>query len=562
MTSQNGHKRLILYRRVSTDDQADKGYSLPDQLRDCRQYAESHGITAIEGDAESAFAEDFTGAAQMDHRPVGRRVDAMLRRGSADGIIFHRIDRISRDLVDGLVLIRDYTRSGFDIHVCDYGQIKDETDIKLLIELWGADKERKRILDRTTRGKREKARSGKIVGSGFIPYGYGKTGEKKDAALTTNESEAEIVRLIFTWYLRGDGDNKPMSGYAIARRLSEMGIPAPGVTRVHQRKRMATAWNLGTVLNILQNEVYTGVWHYGEIGVPVPSIVSRKLWEEAQTRREFNARLSHHNKATRQYLLSGMIRCSCGRAMSGNSMQGATGELRYYRCPERTYRHVGLEIVNCGRSPVNAGAVESVAWEYVLDVITEPMRFEDALRKAQAAELDAVQPKRDRLQIVQDMIAEAEREASKLAQALVKASGVVGDALQRQIDDVNGRHAKLMRERDRLQAEIEAGALTDAQIEQAMHYRRDVIEGLKHATFEDKREMFKLLQIEVTIRGYMATVRCRVPVGAEPREIDLKDCSGFVCPARRRGIEADRIPSRPIRPERTEAAGSCRERHA
>ena len=38
----NGHKRAILYTRVSTDEQAEHGYSLQSQLEACRAYAERH----------------------------------------------------------------------------------------------------------------------------------------------------------------------------------------------------------------------------------------------------------------------------------------------------------------------------------------------------------------------------------------------------------------------------------------------------------------------------------------------------------------------------------------
>jgi len=39
------------------------------------------------------------------------------------------------------------------------------------------------------------------------------------------ESEARIVRMVFAWYTKGDGENSPMPMSGIVNRLTEMGIP-------------------------------------------------------------------------------------------------------------------------------------------------------------------------------------------------------------------------------------------------------------------------------------------------------------------------------------------------
>lgn len=56
MQSSNGHKRAVLYARVSTDEQAENGYGLPVQLDAMRKYAEQNHFTIVE-----EFLEDYTG---------------------------------------------------------------------------------------------------------------------------------------------------------------------------------------------------------------------------------------------------------------------------------------------------------------------------------------------------------------------------------------------------------------------------------------------------------------------------------------------------------------------
>ena len=50
MTSTNGHgpKRVILYARVSTDEQAHSGYSLAQQIEALREYAAREGYKVLE----------------------------------------------------------------------------------------------------------------------------------------------------------------------------------------------------------------------------------------------------------------------------------------------------------------------------------------------------------------------------------------------------------------------------------------------------------------------------------------------------------------------------------
>jgi hypothetical protein len=52
------------------------------------------------------------------------------------------------------------------------------------------------------------------------------------------------------------------------------------------------------------------------IEIEVPALVERKVWETAQELREQNKQFSNRN-AKHDYFLSGLIRCACGKAMSG-----------------------------------------------------------------------------------------------------------------------------------------------------------------------------------------------------------------------------------------------------
>lgn len=89
-------KRAILYARVSTTDQKDKGYSIPSQFDAMRKYATREGLEIV-----AEFQDDYSGATPIEYRPEGSKAYKMLKDGGADMIIAYTIDRFVRPAEDG-----------------------------------------------------------------------------------------------------------------------------------------------------------------------------------------------------------------------------------------------------------------------------------------------------------------------------------------------------------------------------------------------------------------------------------------------------------------------------
>ena len=189
--------KAIIYLRVSTDEQADKGYSLPTQLEACRNYAARLASIVV-----AEFQEDCSGAIPFAERPEGKKAAAMLKHRQANAIIVYQVDRLSRDIVDLLASVRDWIRTDIQVHAGDIGRIESELDIVLVIKGWQGSDERKKIIERCSRGRNGKAKSGRVVGNGKPPYGY----HYADGCFEIIEVEAKIVRVIYRWYTVGDED--------------------------------------------------------------------------------------------------------------------------------------------------------------------------------------------------------------------------------------------------------------------------------------------------------------------------------------------------------------------
>ena len=159
----------------------------------------------------------------------------------------------------------------------------------------------------------------------YAPYGYKKIKLGKDNTLEIIEEEAEVVRMIFDWYI-----NDQLTPYRIAQRLNKMGIPAP-------RKE---EWHKDTIRVMLRNIHYAGkvrfnnikktqVLEYGEIITKRlqqadediiisegkhDAIIDAETWEKAQELVARNPRQKHTHELKNPF--SGVLRCAkCGKVM-------------------------------------------------------------------------------------------------------------------------------------------------------------------------------------------------------------------------------------------------------
>src|SRR2546421_12636250 len=90
-------KIAALYARVSTTEQADKGYSLPTQIDACQAMARQEGYTVPES---YIFVDDYTGTTL--HRPQLTPLRDLVRQRLVQAVIVHDPDRLSRKLAHQL----------------------------------------------------------------------------------------------------------------------------------------------------------------------------------------------------------------------------------------------------------------------------------------------------------------------------------------------------------------------------------------------------------------------------------------------------------------------------
>ncbi len=398
---------------------------MPTQVEESVRYAIQNRIRIL---PERVFIEDISGVTPIASRPQGQKAMALLEQKAVRAIVGHRVDRYSRDIVDLLATVKKVTRSGAQFHAVDVGRVKNELDVVLVIKGWAGGDEHARITEKMSAGRYRKAELGKVVGSKDAPYGYRYLRDErhKAIALEIYEPEARVVRIIFRWCLYGEDGKHPMTLWQIAKRLTGDHVLPPaqsrGYTKIGRSRIRLGVWNDGSVGKIVHNQTYAGIWRYGKTdtkGQPRPAedhklvkvepLVSSEMWEHAQAQLKRNKAVSKRN-AKRDYVLRGMVKCRCGRKMSGRT---TVGGLSYYVC---TSHSESREF--CDQKLVRAEKIEEYVWHQIERFFKNGRLFTLGLYKAQKDELKSLQPKREELEIVEQQLIECEKEARNCAAAL------------------------------------------------------------------------------------------------------------------------------------------------
>lgn len=191
---------LALYRRVSTDKQADEGYSLDVQLEKLQAYAK----TLSNVKEVRIYTDDGYSGSSLD-RPDMKRMIEDIESGVITHVIVVKLDRLSRSQKDTLHLIEDVMIPANVAFISILESFNTDTPFgRAMVGILSvfAQLERENIFERTRGGMQKRVEKGYWPGGGRTPYGYDY--DPAQGILVPN-GEAEMVRHIYDRYLAGVG---------------------------------------------------------------------------------------------------------------------------------------------------------------------------------------------------------------------------------------------------------------------------------------------------------------------------------------------------------------------
>ncbi|HYG59122.1 MAG TPA: recombinase family protein, partial [Symbiobacteriaceae bacterium] len=157
---------IVIYLRVSTEEQAKKGYSLPEQRELCRKKAraiaeEHERSTGQRVELQlTEYVDDFGG--DIAERPVLEEVREFVRNRRPAWFVCMDPDRFSRSLKLQLIVADDIEGQGTRIAFVQQDYDPDDMMSRAFFQFRGlmAELDKAKIVERTSRGKRGKVRAG------------------------------------------------------------------------------------------------------------------------------------------------------------------------------------------------------------------------------------------------------------------------------------------------------------------------------------------------------------------------------------------------------------------
>ena len=204
-------KRVAIYIRVSTYEQAQEGYSIDEQKERLVQYCKAMGWVVSEIYIDPGFSGSNL------ERPGLQKLIAEIK--AYDSVLVYKLDRISRSQKDTMYLIEDVFLKN-DVDFVSMSESFDTSTpfgraaVGLLATF--AQLERENIKERMTMGMKGRARKGYWKGTSRPPIGY----DYKDGNLEVNDYEAMQIRELFTIAANGI-PNMPYNVKNMARYLSQ-----------------------------------------------------------------------------------------------------------------------------------------------------------------------------------------------------------------------------------------------------------------------------------------------------------------------------------------------------
>jgi len=489
--------KTAIYCRVSTDNQESEGTSLQTQLEACLKYCHSKGY-----DPTHRFSEAYSGLT-LD-RPKLNELREIIRNEQIDIVVVYCLDRLSRDPTHGVILTQEFEKHNVKLEAVI--ETVDSSELGKLINYirgFASKLEAEKIRERTLRGKRERAKEGRIPHGGFARlYGYDYDKIKKKRII--NETEAYWVKQIFEWQV-----NDGLSTNAITYRLRSLNAPT----------KRSQYWNRSSVIGILKNRAYTGktfafTFHQGtnsrkpqdewiEIPDATPAIIADESFEAAQMQLKWNYEKSQRN-TKQQYLLRGHVYCrECGRAYCGH-IDRVT---RYYRCPGKN--RITAPVNRCLNNNWRADKLEALVWEKIEAVLDNPELIIAATEK-QHDEANNLSTLESEAQQVESHLRALDREQKKLLKwAIIDFPEEMVVSENRRI---NKERSNLESRKAQLERQIQESSEAATSLPRLEEYVQLVREKLTGLDFDMKRLALDMLTIKVWLDCQNLEITGTIPV--------------------------------------------------
>ena len=479
-----------IYARYSSDNQ--RSESIDAQVRAIKEYAKRKKYEIV------GTYVDRAKSGTTDKRPEFLQMIQDSSKGNFEVVLVHKLDRFSRDKYDAVTYKRKLQKNG--VRVESVMEQLDNSPESVILEsvLEGMSQYYSQNLARECmKGLKETALQCKHTG-GTPPLGYDVNPVTRQYEI--NEREAKAVRLIFEKYL--GGHTVP----SIIKELNELG---------HKTKK-GDDFGLNSVRSILKNEKCCGVFIFNKsaskdafgrrngnktkdeadiirIEDGMPAIITKDQYQRVQDLMESRRNGKQgKQKAKEIYLLSGIIKCSCGHAMYGNRRK-PKGKPLYvsYRCGARHKKGAASE---CKTPEIRKEYIE----DFVLTELESHLVNDQTASSIKASvneymdKLNGVN--REKLDHVESELCKVQGQIENIMSAIMQ--GFIQEEFKLKLEELKQEKTGLELEKAKYTEKVEKPDVTEEDIREKLKHLKDYV---KTRNLPECRKLIKDFVREVIV---------------------------------------------------------------
>ena len=467
--------RAAVYARFSSDNQRDE--SIDAQLRAIKEYAVKNDVTIVGEYIDRAVS------GTTDNRPDFLRMISDAEKNLFDVVLVHKLDRFARNRQDSIGYRMELKKHDVSlVSVLEYLD-EDSPESVILESVLEAMAEyySKNLAREVNKGMKENALKCKHTG-GIPPLGYDVDPQSK--LLVINEGEAEIVRLIFKYFLEGKGYKQ------ISSDLNSAGY----------HTKVGRKFSTNSIYTILRNEKYKGTYVFNKssskstngtrnshlyktgedvirIENGVPAIIPKEEFDAVEERL-MNRVFPTTSKRIETYLLSGKIICGeCGSAYVGNRKYSGRNKTLHvtYRCNGR-YRKI-----NCSNKEIRREYIEN----FVINKLSEFV-FDDRLIPVLTKEYKSYQLEKnnkifERRDNFEKRIKELSREISNIVTVIANTASI---ALAEKLTEMESEKAQMLTKLKQIEDDCCLKAVEESEIAEAFKTARKLLANRNLSTLQ------------------------------------------------------------------------------
>lgn len=481
--------KVALYVRVSTDEQADEGFSINGQIKTLEEFCEKNSYEIVK-----VYKDEGLSGKSLD-RPSLKELLKECESNQFDMVMVWKINRLSRKQLDFLTVVEHL--ENHNISLFSYSENIDASTPagKAMLQMMGsfAELERNMIVENVKMGMTQRAREGKWNGGSILGY------SSKNKKLVIVENESNLVRYIFDLYISGKGYK------AIANQLNHEG---------YKTKRNVN-FSINSIRTIITNPIYAGFIRFNQVenwnekrrkgknnnfifveGEHKP-IITKEIWEK--TKRILEQKSHKPTKTfTGHFPLTTLLRCpKCGQGMIGHKIkksQNSKEYYRYYQCGNFHYKGSAV----CDSNLLKADEVEQFVFSRLEEVTSKPNILKSIVEKINLKIGALKEPIRNRQKYILERYNNVENNINKFL-VFIEKSPNPPESILAKIIELDKEKKALLEEKEQLEYELNKPIIKEVSLEQVQSILSNFSKILPNVSPEKQKDLLHSIINKITV---------------------------------------------------------------